>query len=136
MEVQLTDDQIKRAINSYISRKQSLLKYQMKMHNIHHENINSDDPIKKEKALKYIENKRSVSRKHYENNKELKKKYYEENKELILAQRNYRYHKKNGTINFFLESDSNKEKRELLKNDNKRKKAINKYPELFETNNE
>mgnify|MGYP003130161005 CR=1 FL=1 len=135
-EIQLTDEQIKVAINSYINRKKSLLKYQMKMHKQHSENVNSDDPIKKEKAIKYIEYKRNVSKKHYEKNKDMKKQYYQENKPLILAQRNYRYHKKNGTLNKFLMSESNKEKIELLKNDNKRKNAIDKYPELFETNEE
>lgn len=135
-EVQLTDKEIQTAINSYLSRKKSLLKYQMKIHNEHKENMNSDDPIKKEKAEKYAELKRNASREHYKKNKDLKKKYYEENKELILAQRNYNYHKKKGTMEYFIKSKSNEKKRELLKNDNKKIKAIDKYPELFEMDNE
>lgn len=129
----LNENQLKEFAEKYQKSRNHMRQYAKKRHLNFKDDLNSEDLDKKKKAEDYMNKMKSNAKKHYHNKaKEKKNKIYHENKELYCARYRYAYYKKNNKMESFLNEKEFETIREILKNDNTiRKKANEKYPELF-----
>jgi len=129
----LNENQLKEFAEKYQKSINHMRQYAKTRHLNFKDDLNSEDLDKKKKAEDYMNKMKSTSKKHYHNkSKEKKNEIYHKNKELYCARYRYAYYKKNNKMDFFLKEKDFETIREILKNDNiKRRTAKEKYPELF-----
>tara|TARA_R100000734_G_C3312180_1_gene103145 strand:+ start:1091 stop:1519 length:429 start_codon:yes stop_codon:yes gene_type:complete len=134
-EIQYTDAQIREVIDKYNVSRKKMREYTKNRYQNYKKDLHSDDPEKKAKAEEFIGKLRENALNHY--NKEAYQKDYQENKTVIRARYKYYYYKKNDKMDTFIKSDKFADTREiLLKDDSSRRTAKEKYPELFQSNDE
>ena len=134
-EVQYTDAEIREVIDKYTHSKKKMREYTKNRYQNYKKDLYSDDPEKKAKAEEFINKLRKNALDYYD--KDAYKEDYKENKTIIRARYKYYYYKKADKLEKFVKEDKFSDTREILKkDDSSRRTAKEKYPELFEINNE
>jgi len=126
--------QLKEFAEKYQKKRNQMREYSKKRYSNFKDDLNSDDLEKKKKAEDFMNKMKSNAKNHYHSKaKEKKNKTYNENKDLYCARYRYKYYKKNNKMDKFSEmKDYEKIKEILIKDDNSRKTAKEKYPEFFD----
>ena len=130
-EKQYTDSEIREVIDKYNQSKQKMRDYTMKRYKKYKEDLNSEDPEIKAKAEEFMAKQRQNSLNYYKNHTN---DYYLNNQLLHKCRNRYHYYRRNNRIEEFVKNEKFKETIEILKNDNTRKTAKEKYPLLFNEN--
>ena len=120
--IEYDEDQIKKMLKNYNSRKKVVNRYAKKRYKNFKVNLTCDD-----------ENLRKEADEFFKKNRDNTRQYDQRMKEVKNAVCKYNYYKRRNMLDKFVTDDRFKDVRELLKNNsNRRGSAKNKYPELFE----
>jgi hypothetical protein len=130
-EKQYTDSEIREVIDKYNDTKRRMRVYTLKRYNKYKEDLNSEDAEIKGKAEAFMSKQRQNALNYYKNHTN---DYYQNNQLLHKCRNRYNYYRRNNRIEEFVKNEKFKETIEILKNDNTRTPAKEKYPLLFNEN--
>ncbi len=134
MESSYTNEEIQVILTNYKKRNEKMKIYSSNRYNTMKENLLSDNEELKKDSEQQIKKRQEQALNYYYNvirERELNQK---DTKECLIrnARTKYHYYKRNKRMDVFVTDPKHEDIRQLLKNDHTvRKRAENKYPELF-----
>lgn len=132
-EIEYSEEKLEKELRQLQNRRRICREYAKRRYNKMKNNLNSDDTELKKEAEEFFKKNKKNSLKNYKTNSSSKSEYYLKNKDLKNAISKYQYYKKIDKMDKFLNNEKFKPCIELLKkNNNDKGLAKNKYPELFE----